>query len=75
MQSMLIVHVYILKKILNFSTIEKNHLKCNVIICSVVNGLRQPLLYSFDLGKLSGYKVFCHPGAIHYKKMNLFLIL
>ena len=36
----------------------------------VVNGLRQPKLYSFVLDKPSGYKVFCEPETIHYKKIN-----
>ena len=37
---------------------------------SVVNGLRQPILYSFVLDKLPGYKLFCEPETIHYKKIN-----
>ena len=45
-------------------------MKCDVIDDSVVDGVRQPILYSFDLDKPSGYKVFCEPERIHYKKMN-----
>ena len=37
---------------------------------SVVNGLRQPILYSFVLDKKPGYKVFFEPETIHYKKIN-----
>ena len=55
---------------LNLSTTNKIHLKCDVIDGSVVDGVRQPLLYSFVLDKPSGYKVFCEPETIHYKKIN-----
>ena len=46
------------------------HLKCDCIDGSVVNGVRQPILYSFILDKLPGYKVFSEPETIHYKKIN-----
>ena len=46
------------------------HLKCDCIDGSVVNVLRQPILYSFVLDKLPGYKVFCEPETNHYKKIN-----
>ena len=43
-------------------------MKCDVIDGSVVNGLRQPILYSFVIHKKPGYKVFSEPETIHYKK-------
>ena len=61
---------YISQKIVSLSNTNKIHLKCDVIDGSVVNGLRQPILYSFVLDKPSGYKVFCEPETIHYKKLN-----
>ena len=45
-------------------------MKCDCIDGSVVNGVRQPIIYSFILGKLPGYKVFSEPETIHYKKIN-----
>ena len=45
-------------------------LECDGIDGSVVNGLRQAILYSFVLNKLPGYKVFYEPDTIHYKKTN-----
>ena len=45
-------------------------MKCDVIDGSVVNGLRQPILYSFILDKKPGYKVFCEPETIHFKKLK-----
>ena len=57
------------KIILNLNTINKIHLKCDAIDGSVVNGIRQPILYSFVLDKPAGYKVFSEPETIHYKKI------
>ena len=59
---------YLSQKIVNLSSTNKIHLKCDAIDGSVVNGVRQPILYSFALDKPSGYKVFCQPETIHYKK-------
>ena len=59
---------YISQKIVNLSSTNKLHLKCDVIDGSVVNGIRQPILYSFILDKPAGYKVFSEPETIHYKK-------
>ena len=61
---------YISQKNVNLGSTNKIHLKCDVIDGSVVNGLRQPILYSFVLDKLPGYKVFSEPETIHYKKTN-----
>ena len=61
---------YLSQKIVNLSNTSKIHLKCDAIDGSVVNGVRQPILYSFVLDKPAGYKVFCEPETIHYKKIN-----
>ena len=45
-------------------------MKCDVIDGSVVNGSRQPILYSFVLHQKPGYKVFSEPKTIHYKKIT-----
>ena len=63
-------NTYISQKIVSLSNTNKIHLKCDVIDGSVVNGLRQPILYSFVLDKLPGYKVFSEPETIHSKKIN-----
>ena len=39
--------VYTSDKILNLSTVNKIHLKCDVIDGSVADGIRQPILYRF----------------------------
>ena len=61
---------YISQKIVNLSNTNKIHLKCDAIDGSVVNGVRQPILYSFVLDKPSGHTVFSEPETIHYKKIN-----
>ena len=52
------------------STIEKIHLKGDVILGSVVNGSRPQILFSFVLDRPPGYKVFCESETIPFKKMN-----
>ena len=42
------------KKTVRLSSTTKIHLKCDVIDGSVVNGLRQPIIYSFVLDKAPG---------------------
>ena len=61
---------YISQKTLNLGSTNKIHLKRDVIDGSVVNGSRQPILYSFVLDKKPGYKVFSEPETIHSKKIN-----
>ena len=61
---------YLSQKIVNLSNISKINLLCDAIDGSLVNGIRQPILYSFVLDKPAGYKVFCEPETIHYKKIN-----
>ena len=63
-------NVYTSDKILNLNTVNKIHLKCDIIHGSVVDGVRQPILCSFVLDKKPGYKVFCEHETIHYKKIN-----
>ena len=58
------------KVILNLNTINKIHLKCDCIDGSIQDGVRQAILYSFVLDKPAGYKIFCEPETIHYKKIS-----
>ena len=62
--------VYTSNKILNLSVTNKIHLKCDCIDDSIQDGVRQPILFSFVLDKPGGYKIFCEPETIHYKKIN-----
>ena len=59
---------YISQNIAYLSTTNKLHLKCDVIDGSVVNGIQKTILFRFILDKPAGYKVFCEPETINYKK-------
>ena len=61
---------YISQKIVNLSNTNKIHLKCDCIDGSIQDGIRQPILFSFVLDKPAGYKVFCEPETVHYKRIN-----
>ena len=61
------------KVILNLNTINKIHLKCDCIDGCIQDGVRQPILFSFVLDKPAGYKIFCEPETIHYKKIKSIL--
>ena len=61
----MIVNTIVKKR--NLNTIKKIHVKCDVIDGSVLNGVRQPILF---LDKTAGFTVFCEPETIHYKKTN-----
>ena len=50
--------MYTNDEILNLSTIDQILLKCDVFNGSVVNGIREPILFSFVLDIPAGYKVF-----------------
>ena len=64
---------YYSEKNRNLTVIDKIQLKFDVFDGSVLNGVRQPKLYSFVLDKPSGFKVFREPETMNYKKkLNLF---
>ena len=54
----------------NLSTKDKVHLKCIIIDGIVINGFRQPILYSLVLDKPPGYKVFSEHETVHFKKTD-----
>ena len=56
------------RKTVNLSGTNKIHSKCNIVNVSIVNGLRQPIPFSFVLHKPNSYKVFCETETIYYKK-------
>ena len=59
---------YISHKKVNLSTTNKKHLKCHWNNGSNINGVQQPLLYSFVLDKSAGYEVFFEPRTKVCKK-------
>ena len=52
-------------KLILTPTKDEIHLKCDVYIGSVVNRIRQPIIYSFVLDKPSGFRLLCEPETMH----------
>ena len=57
-------------KPINITGIDKVHLKCDCIDGSIVNGVREPILYSFALDQPPGHKIYKEPKVKLFKKMN-----
>ena len=55
---------------INITGIDKVHLKCDCIQGSIVNGVREPILYSFALSSPPGHKIFKEPRVKLFKKIN-----
>ena len=54
----------------NITGIDKVHLKCDVVDGSIVNGVREPILYSFALDQPPGHKIYKEPKVKLFKKVN-----
>ena len=52
------------------SSVDKVHLKCDCVDGSIVNGIREQILFSFNLGAPPGYKIKNNPTTVLYKKIN-----
>ena len=57
-------------KPINITGIDKIHLKCDCIQGSIVNGIREPILYSFALSSPPGHKINKEPRVKLFKKIN-----
>ena len=57
-------------KPINITGIDKIHLKCDCIQGSIVNGLREPILFSFALSSPPGHKIYKEPRVKLFKKIN-----
>ena len=57
-------------KPINITGIDKIHLKCDCIQGSIVNGTREPILYSFGLSSPPGHKIYKEPRVKLFKKIN-----
>ena len=55
---------------INIIGIDKIHLKCDCIQGSIVNGIREPILYSFALSSPPGHKIYKEPRVKLFKKVN-----
>ena len=57
-------------KPINITGIDKVHLKTDCIQGSIVNGIREPILYSFALSSPPGHKIYKEPRIKLFKKIN-----
>ena len=66
----LIAGLYKSDRPINITGIDKNHLKCDCIQGSIVNGIRGPILYSFGLSSPPGHKIYKELRVKLFKKVN-----
>ena len=66
----LIVGSYKSDRPINITGIDKIHLKFDCIEGSIVNGVREPILYSFAWSSPPGHKIYKEPRIKHFKKVN-----
>ena len=66
----LIAGTYKSDRPINITGIDKIHLKCDCIQGSIVNGIREPILYSFALSSPPGHKIYKEPRVKLFKKIN-----
>ena len=57
-------------KPINITGFDKIHLKCDCIQGSIVNGKREPILFSFALSSPPGHKIYKEPRVKIFKKIN-----
>ena len=55
---------------INITGIDKVHLKSDCIQGSIVNGIREPILFSFALSSPPGHKIIKEPRIKLFKKVN-----
>ena len=70
----LIAGSYKSDKPINITGIDEIHLKCDFIQGSIVNGIREPILYSFALSSPPGRKIFKEPRVKLFQKVNKFVL-
>ena len=52
------------------TTTDKVHLKCDCVDGSIVNGIREQILFPFNLSAPPGYKIIKKPTTVLYKLIN-----
>ena len=66
----LIAGLYKSDRPVNITGIDIVHLKCDCIDGSIVNGVREPILYSLALDQPPGHKIYKEPKVKLFKKIN-----
>ena len=55
---------------INITGIDEVHIKCDCIDGSIMNGRREPILFSFSLDQPPGHKIYKEPKVKLFKKIN-----
>ena len=55
---------------INITGIDRIHLKCDCVQGFIVNGKREPILFSFALSSPPGHKIYKEPRVKLFKKIN-----
>ena len=55
---------------INITGIDKAHLKCHCINGSIVNGVRELILFSLAMSSTPGHKIFEEPRVKLFRKVN-----
>ena len=55
---------------INFTSFDEVHLKCVCINDRIVNGVREPVLYSFALDQPAGKKIYKKPRINFFKRVK-----
>ena len=55
---------------INITRIDKVQEKCDCILGPIVNGIRDPILYSFALDQPPSYKIYKEPKVKHFERIN-----
>ena len=66
----LIAGLYKSERPVNITGIDEGHLKCDCIDGSIMNGIREPILYSFSLDQPPGHKIYKESKVKLFKKIN-----
>ena len=70
----MITGAYESEKRIQFFGIDKRHLKCNCINGSIVNGVREPILFSFGLTSPPGHKINKELRIKFFENINNFVV-
>ena len=66
----LIAGSYKSERPINITGVDKVHLKCDCFDGSIVNGIREPILYSFALDQPPDHKIYKEPKVKLFIKIN-----
>ena len=70
----LIAGSYKRDKPINLTGNDMIKLKCDCTEGSIVNGIREPILYSFALSSTPGHKIYKEPRVKLFRKVNKFVL-